>query len=59
MKIHPDKVFMLNYPEAQSVENLKLKFQMIGENRTKNDAELNKIAIDAIREFRVNINGVK
>lgn len=61
MKIIPDKFFLLNIADQQSVENLKS--QLIngsGGRAVINDPmALNKVARDAICEYRVNIQGVK
>ena len=51
---------MLNIADQVSCENLKCKIMQGSTSvKYKDDAELNKIARDAITEYRVNIKGVK
>lgn len=59
-KYIPDKFYMLNIADQVSCDNLKAKIEQ-GSTSVKygNAAELNKIARDAIIEYRVNIKGVK
>lgn len=60
MKIRPDKFFLLNYPDAQSKENLKQKIVHKGSRvQYKDAAELDKIARNAVTQYRVEISGVK
>jgi len=60
MKIHPDKFFMLEYPDKLCLDNLMLKFNQGGTNiHYQNPDQLVQIAKEALTEFRVNIEGVK
>ena len=64
-KYIPDKFYMLNIADQVSCDNLKAKIEYNNAQQGStsviysNPAELNKIALDAIIEYRVNIKGVK
>ena len=60
MKLNPDKFFMINYADNQSIENLKIKLLQGGTGvQYNNPTELDRIARNAILEYHVNIQGVK
>ena len=61
MKIRPDKLFMLTYPDELASENLKAKLKQGGMRVADADKEdkLNGIAQNAITEYHNNIQGVK
>lgn len=56
MKIRPDKLFMLTYPDELAKENLKAKLK---QDYSNDEDALNKVSQNAITEYRNNIQGVK
>lgn len=58
MKIRPDKLFMLTYPDELASENLKHKFEQ-GGSRLNEGKDYSGIAQNAITEYHNNIQGVK